>query len=49
MITVICDWCGKELNEPGAIIIPPPPNDRKKHMCIKEWNLVKEALGDPDS
>lgn len=48
-IIVTCSFCGKELNEPGAIIIPPPPFDRKLHMCKDQYKLLIEAFGDPSS
>lgn len=51
MIKVNCDFCGKELDEPGALMFSPPKDDivRKYHICIKCFNaLVTEWLMEPD-
>lgn len=41
MIAVKCAVCGRELDEPGAILLSPPDkNDNvvKFHLCIADYN-----------
>jgi len=45
MIKVRCDFCGEELNEPGALQFSPPDkngNVQKIHVCIHCWNRHKD-------
>lgn len=40
MLKIKCDFCLKELDEPGAIIVGPPLNDgnhEKMHVCVSCW------------
>jgi hypothetical protein len=43
-LIVVCDMCGKELDEPGALLFAPPhaspgefPTSRKLHACRACW------------
>lgn len=42
MIRVVCNYCGKELMEPGAIVISPPLDEKwtvkKLHKCKSCWD-----------
>lgn len=40
MITPICDKCGKEFEEFGALAFSPPKNDLclKYHICKTYWD-----------
>jgi hypothetical protein len=44
---VVCDMCGKELDEPGALLFAPPyasagefPTSRKLHTCRMCWTSL---------
>jgi hypothetical protein len=42
-IRPVCDKCGKELDEFGALIMSPPDRKggiRKFHICVKCYNLI---------
>lgn len=45
MLDVSCDYCGKPLTEPGALMFSPPdPRTRqclKLHVCVLCWRSVE--------
>lgn len=54
MLRVICDVCGTELDEPGAILLSPPDEVSsviKAHVCRGCWDdltvTIKEMAGAP--
>lgn len=42
MINPVCNRCGKELNEFGAILLSPPEGDsvKKMHLCLACYSSV---------
>ena len=47
MIRPKCDWCGDELEEPGAILLGPPDaqdNVRKRHLCVDCYTAIAITL-----
>lgn len=45
MLKINCDYCDKELTEPGALIFSPPDEDGrvwKFHKCVDCWVFYLE-------
>ena len=45
MIKPVCDICGKELNEFGALLFSPPDEERKvvkSHICKECYNKLEK-------
>jgi hypothetical protein len=43
-IKPVCDYCGSELGEFGALLFSPPVEEgivRKFHVCVKCYNKIK--------
>lgn len=42
-LKIECDFCGKELDKTGAILISPPEGEfqivMKEHICRKCWHI----------
>ncbi|MHA2067906.1 MAG: hypothetical protein ACXABY_26390 [Candidatus Thorarchaeota archaeon] len=46
-IKPMCDKCGRELGEFGAILMSPPDNkgmSKKFHICTKCYGLIIESM-----
>ena len=44
-LIVFCKMCGNELDEPGAILLPPPDADdwlQKQHVCVECFGREKD-------
>jgi len=46
MLDIKCYKCGKDLEEPGALIFSPPKDNRvdKIHLCIICWRDLRDWL-----
>lgn len=49
MLKLNCDICGKELQEPGALLFSPPEGNPKcecikLHICVKCFDIMLKQL-----
>lgn len=47
MIDPICDKCGAELQQPGALMFSPPNSHsevKKYHLCVGCWCVVMAEI-----
>jgi len=47
MIKLVCDICGKELEDFGALLFSPPDekgNVKKEHICKECYSKLKEKM-----
>ncbi len=50
-LNIKCDKCGKELDEPGALVFSPPSNNKdvmKYHICKTCWAKLADWIYDND-
>lgn len=50
MIKIDCDFCGKELDEPSALLFGPPDKQRsmKWHICVDCYCVLIDKVGSQD-
>jgi DNA-directed RNA polymerase subunit RPC12/RpoP len=48
MLDLKCDQCGRELQEPGALVFSPPKGQgwlvEKYHLCVDCWAQIAEQV-----